>query len=412
MNEADIPGLDQARALDASDPLRALRDQFEIPDGVIYLDGNSLGALPKAAESVIADAVSRQWGRDLIRSWNDNNWIDAPQRVGGKIARLIGAAENEVIVADSVSVNIFKLLSSVCRNASGRTKLLTEAGSFPTDAHVARGVADTLGLQLELVPRDELLNCPDDQTAALLLSHIHYRSGERFDMATFNAAAQRCDVPIVWDLSHSTGAVPLDLHQDGTCYAVGCGYKYLNGGPGAPAFLFVARDRQNALRPALQGWMGDAAPFAFNDDYQPAPGMDRFLVGTPPILSLLALEAGIESFREVDLHQVWTKSQALFDFLTTQMAAQCPQFTLITPDNANRRGSHASFCSPNAWPINNALIAHNVIGDFRAPDVLRFGLTPLYLRFEDVARAVGVLSMILETEEWQQEKFHRTARVT
>lgn len=412
MNDSFRTAQHEARALDAADSLRHLRECFELPSGIIYLDGNSLGAMPKAAKNMMADAVSRQWGNDLIRSWNDNNWIDAPQRVGGKIARLIGADPDEVIVTDSVSVNIFKLLTAVCHNRPGRTKIISEACSFPTDAHVASGVADVLGLGLDLVPRCDLLEALDDQTAALLLSHVHYKSGARFNMAAINTAAQQNDVPVVWDLSHSTGAVPIHVHNDGAQFAVGCGYKYLNGGPGAPAFIYVASDQQDAMRSPLQGWMGHAAPFGFDDLYTPAPGMDRFLVGTPPILSLLALECGVDQFAGVDMDQVWTKSQQLFCFLAEQMSKHCPKLKLITSPHAQDRGSHASFSNPNAWPINNALIDRGVIGDFRTPDVLRFGLTPLYTGFEDVARAVQILTDIMNGNSWDKPEYHRTARVT
>ena len=289
--------LEEARALDAADPLRDRRDRFVLPPGVVYLYGNSLGPLPRATRGTMRDAVERQWGRDLIRSWNDNGWIEAPARVGGKIARLLNARPDEVIVADSVSVNLFKLLSALVRARPDRTTILTEAGNFPTDPHVAQGLGRICsGLRVELAPRDELASRMNGETAALLLTHVHYRTGERFDMAAVNAAARARDVPVLWDLSHSVGAVPLDLPAAGTRYAVGCGYKYLNGGPGAPAFLYVAADRQDELRPALQGWMGHAAPFDFTDAYRPAAGMGRFLVGTPPVLSLLALECGIDEF--------------------------------------------------------------------------------------------------------------------
>ena len=356
MNSPDAM-LEEARDLDAADPLRDRRDRFALPAGVAYLDGNSLGPLPVAARGAMRDAVERQWGRDLIRSWNDNGWIDAPARVGGKISRLLNARPDEVIVTDSVSVNLFKLLSALVRARPDRTTILTEAGNFPTDPHVAQGLAESVRLRVELAPRDELASRMNGETAALLLTHVHYRTGERFDMAAVNAAARARDVPVLWDLSHSVGAVPLDLPAAGTRYAVGCGYKYLNGGPGAPAFLYVAADRQDELRPALQGWMGHAAPFDFTDAYRPAAGMGRFLVGTPPVLSLLALECGVAEFLEVDMEILWAKSQRLFDFLVRHSAAACPQLDLVTPREAAARGSHAAFSHPDAWPINNALIA-------------------------------------------------------
>ena len=403
---------DEARVLDAADSLAQLRERFVIPDGVSYLDGNSLGVMPKAAKAVMDDAVNRQWGHDLIRSWNDNDWIDAPQRIGGKIAPLIGAQADEVIVADSVSVNIFKLLTALLRKHPGRGKFVTEAGNFPTDAHVAAGAAEFAGVDLRLLPRDEIMGALDDDTAALLLTHVHYKTGEKFDMVAVNAAAKQYDIPVLWDLSHSTGAVPLDLKQDGGEYAVGCGYKYLNGGPGAPAFVYVAKEQQDDFRTPLQGWMGHKAPFDFEDKYTPGKGMDRFLVGTPPVLSLLALETGIDAFEDVAMDALWEKSQKLFDFLTAQMDEHCPELELITPQYPDLRGSHASYAHPDAWPINNALIAQGVIGDFRTPDVLRLGLTPLYTSFEDIARAVTILSDIMNSEEWRKPEYAAKSKVT
>ena len=409
---ADPFRLGEARSRDLADPLRGCRERFALPEDVVYLDGNSLGALPATAAAVVQDAVARQWGTDLIRSWNGNDWIGAPQRVGGKIARLLGAAPHEVVVADSVSVNLFKLLTALARRQPGRTAILTETGNFPTDVHVAQGAADLLGLRLQREPHAGLLERLGDRTAVLLLTHVHYRSGERYDMAAVEAAARVRGVPVLWDLSHSVGAVPLDLAGAGVRFAVGCGYKYLNGGPGAPAFLYAAADQHDALRPALQGWMGDARPFEFRDEYRPGAGMDRFLAGTPPILSLLALECGVDGFAGIDMHAVWDKSQALFDFLAALTAEHCPQLRLVTPTAADRRGSHASFAHPEAWPINNALIARGVVGDFRTPDVLRLGLTPLYTRFADVARAVEILSGILATDAWRRPEHTRAAKVT
>ena len=403
---------EEAASLDATDPLRHVRDRFELPPGVIYLDGNSLGPLPRATASALNDVIHRQWATDLIRSWNNNNWITAPQRTGEKIAPLIGATGNEVIVADSVSVNIFKLLTAIVGQQPQRNIILTESGNFPTDVHVAQGVAERLGCQLKLVPRDQVTDAVNTDTAALLLTHVHYKSGERFDMAAINAIANSCDVPVLWDLSHSAGAVPLHLNRDGAQFAVGCGYKYLNGGPGAPAFLYVASCQQPSLQSALQGWMGHRAPFAFEDNYQPASGMNRFLIGTPPMLSLLSLEAALEEFKDVDMNAVWQKSQSMFNFFAHLVAQNCPQLQRITPAEPFLRGSHISFSHPAAWPINNALIARGVIGDFRAPDVLRFGLTPLYTRFCDLAQAASILSEILTAQEWKKPEYNRPAVVT
>ena len=404
--------LDDARARDAADGLREWRSRFALPDSLIYLDGNSLGALPEAAVAQMQDAVRRQWGRDLIRSWNSNDWIEAPQRIGGKIAGLIGAAPGEVIVCDSVSVNIFKLLTAIARTRAGATHILSESGNFPTDAHVAAGAADMLDMELFLQDRETIMDALSEDTAVLLLTHVHYKTGQRYDMAAVTAAARAKGVPVLWDLSHSTGAVPLDMHAAGAEFAVGCGYKYLNGGPGAPAFLYVSESRQPNLRSPLQGWMGHAKPFAFEDEYAPAPGLDRMLVGTPPVLSLLALECGVDVMAEADMTALWRKSCALFDYMAALMAARCPQFTLVSPKDAEKRGSHISYAHAQAWPINNALIARGVVGDFRAPDILRFGLTPLYTGFEDVWRAVHILAEIMACDHWKMPQYTAAAKVT
>ncbi|MDB5671572.1 MAG: kynU, partial [Alphaproteobacteria bacterium] len=316
--------LEAVRARDAADPLRAYRDRFVLPDGVIYLDGNSLGALPKATIASQADVVARQWGQSLIRSWNDHRWIEAPQRVGAKIADLIGARPDEVIVADSVSVNLFKLMLAAASLAPERGQLLSEAGNFHTDLHIASGAAEFARLRLDVVERGRIEAGLGAETNLLLLTHVHYKTGERFDMARITALASEAGARTIWDLSHSVGAVPLDLGRDGAELAVGCGYKYLNGGPGAPAFLYVASSLQERLVSPLRGWMGHAAPFAFTDDYVPAPGIARFLAGTPPILAMAALESGVDLFAEVDMAALWTKSVALFDLFAELAMQACP----------------------------------------------------------------------------------------
>jgi kynureninase len=405
---------EQARALDAADPLRPCRDRFVLPEGVIYLDGNSLGPLPKATVERKLQVIEQQWGRSLIRSWNEHNWIDAPQRVGAKVAGLIGAQPHEVIVADSTSVNLFKLLVAASE-LSDRPVLLSESGNFHTDLHIASGVADLLpGLRLEIVPRDELEGRIGEETNLLLLTHVHYKTAERFDMAAITARARQAGARTIWDLSHSVGAVPLNLNADGVELAVGCGYKYLNGGPGAPAFLYVAEALQERLVSPLRGWMGHARPFAFTDDYAPAPGLTRFLAGTPPILSLAALESGVEAFAGVSMDQLWTKSVALFDLFLALAEERCAGFDLecISPREPSLRGSHISFRHPNAFEICQALIAEGVIGDFRAPDVARFGLTPLYLGYEDVWEAVDRLVRILDSGGWRDPRFALRGKVT
>ncbi len=361
--------LSDARARDAADPLAPFRDRFVIPDGVIYLDGNSLGALPKQSIARTSDLVERQWGNSLIRSWNDHGWIEAPQRIGAKIAPLIGAKPNEVIVTDSVTVNLFKLIVAAARLSPERPVLLSEAGNFHTDLHVASGAAELLGMRLDVLARDSIAGALGPDTNLLLLTHVHYKAGFRFDMAEVTAQAKQAGALTLWDLSHSAGAVPLDLNRDGAELAVGCGYKYLNGGPGAPAFLYVAEHLQEQLGSPLRGWMGHAAPFSFSDDYVPAPGISRFLAGTPPILSLAALESGVESFEGADMDAVWAKSIALFDLFAELVEERCAGFGLecISPLDPDRRGSHISYRHPHAFEICQALIAAQVIGDFRAP---------------------------------------------
>ena len=403
--------LEQVRALDSADPLRPFRDRFLIPEGIIYLDGNSLGALPKAAVARQRAMVEEEWGSELIRSWNTRGWIDAPQRIGAKIAALIGARPDEVIVADSTSVNLFKLIVAAAALAPGRPQLLSEAGNFHTDLHIAAGAAELAGLRLDVVGRESLDSAIGPETNLLLLTHVHFTAGFRVDMSEVTARAKAAGALTLWDLSHSAGAVPLDLNGAGAELAVGCGYKYLNGGPGAPAFLYVARALQDRLMPPLRGWMGHAEPFAFTDDYRPAPGIDRFLVGTPPMLSLGALESGVESFEGADMAALWAKSVALFD-LFAELAADCPGLECISPGDPERRGSHISFRHEHAFELCQALIADGVIGDFRAPDVVRFGLTPLYLGFEDVWEAVRRLRAILDSGRWRDPRFAVRGKVT
>lgn len=401
---------DDAQALDAADPLAAMKQRFALPDGVIYLDGNSLGALPRATVNIIAHATTRQWGDRLIRSWNEG-WIDAPQRIGAKIAPMIGAAPSEVIVGDSTSVNLFKLLVAVLRIDSARRTIVSEQGNFPTDLHIAEGaIGCVAGATLKAVPRAEITTAVGSDTALLLLTHVHYKTGARFDMKALTAAAHSAGAVVVWDLSHSTGAVPVDLTAANADLAVGCTYKYLNGGPGAPAFLYVAKRWQERLTSSLSGWMGHAAPFVFADSYSPASGMTRWLAGTPPILSMTALEAGIDLWRDIDRNAVWAKSAALFDILVAtgdSLGLEC-----ITPRASAARGSHISFRHSHAYAITQALIARGVIGDFRNPDIFRLGLTPLYLSYEDVWRASEILREVMTTAVWHNSQFAKRLAVT
>ncbi|MES3095008.1 kynureninase [Sphingomonas aerolata] len=402
--------LDEARALDAADPLAAYREQFALPEGVIYLDGNSLGALPKATPAALADVATRQWGDRLIRSWNEG-WIDAPQRIGAKIAPLIGAAADEVIIGDTTSTHLFKALVAALRANPDRHTVLSEAGNFPTDLHIAEGaVACVPGARLKVVARADLAEALDEDTAVLLLTHVHYKTGERFDMTAWTARAYDAGALMLWDLSHSVGAVPIDLNGADADLAVGCTYKYLNGGPGAPAFIYVARRWQDRLASPLSGWMGHAAPFAFEDAYRPAPGMKRWLAGTPAMLSTAALETALDLWADIDQHAVAAKSACLFDILAA--AGDALGLDCVSPRDPAQRGSHISFRHPHAHAITQALIAHGVIGDFRDPDILRLGLTPLYLSHEDVWCAGEVLKKIVETGEWQNPQYSERLAVT
>lgn len=404
--------LADVRALDASDSLARFRGQFALPEGVVYLDGNSLGALPRSAPSRIAAVVENEWGQSLIRSWNDHDWIGAPARIGDKIASLMGVKAGEVIAADSTSVNLFKLLGALVRLSPGRSDIVTETGNFPTDLHVAEGLADLFGKRLVAVATEALPDAIGTNTAALVLSHVHYRSAYRHDMKAMTARARDAGARVIWDLSHSIGAVPLDLYADGAELAIGCGYKYLNGGPGAPAFLYVAHHLQAEMVSPIRGWMGHAAPFEFKDEYTPAQGIERFLAGTPPILGLAGLEAGVDIMLAADQQALFGKAQRMFALFAALMAERCPEFRLASPSSAAERGSHISYAHPEARVIMNALIARGVIGDFRAPDVVRFGLTPLYLRYEDVWDAVDALAAIMASGAWRSPEYARLGRVT
>jgi kynureninase len=403
-------------ALDAADPLRAFRERFVLPEGVIYLDGNSLGCLPKATAARIAEAVRREWGEGLIGSWNSAGWVDAPSRVGDKIARLIGAAAGEVVACDSTSVNVFKALCAALSVNPGRSAILSERGNFPTDVYMMQGLEALTGRRVaaRLVDGAEIESAIDGDTAAVLLTQVHYRTGRIRDMAATTAAAHAKGALVVWDLSHSAGAIPVDLNGANADFAIGCGYKFLNGGPGAPGYIFVAERHQAAAQPALSGWFGHARPFEFEDAYAPADGIKRFLVGTPPILALAALEVGVDLLLEAHVAALRAKSVALGELFGERMAPVCAAhgFTLASPADPAERGSQISYAHPEAYPIVQALIARGVVGDFRAPDVLRFGLTPLYTSFADVAAGVEAIDAVMAERAWDRPEFKVRAAVT
>ncbi len=405
-----------AAELDANDPLRDFRDAFVLEPSLVYLDGNSLGALPRATAARLQNVVEREWGEGLIRSWNTNDWFVAPRRVGGKIAQLIGAESHEVIVTDSVSVNLFKLIVAALQSRPGRHTVVSEPGNFPTDLYMIESAIRTLGAghRLQLVERDALDEAIDDDTALVLLTHVHYKTADVYDMAGVTRRAHESGALALWDLSHSVGAVPVDLGGAGADLAVGCGYKFLNGGPGAPAFLYVAERLHDTLQSPLGGWMGHARPFDFVDGYEPAAGITRFLCGTPSILALAALETGVDLHLRADPARVAAKSRALAERFIDLVAARVGAhgISLVGPPRGAPRGSHVSFQHPEAFAIVQALIARNVIGDFRAPDVMRFGLTPLYLRYADIDRAVDALGEVMDSGAWRDPRFQVRGAVT
>jgi kynureninase len=415
-------------ALDANDRLAGLREHFVLPPGVIYLDGNSLGALPRATAARVQQVVQEEWGRDLIRSWNTAGWIDLSQRLGDKIGRLVGAGPGEVTVGDSTSVNLFKVLSSAIAlqrdDAPRHNVILSERSNFPTDLYIADTLARGHGLELRLVDADQIAAYLNDSVALLMLTHVNYRTGRMHDMRDVTRAAHAAGALVVWDLAHSAGAVPVDLIGCDADFAVGCGYKYLNGGPGAPAFVWAhprhteRMDRQQWRQP-LSGWLGHAAPFEFTPDYRPAAGIQRFVCGTPPVLSLAALECGLDVFVAAQnvggMAALREKSLAL-TALFIELVESCSAghaLTLVTPRDGTQRGSQVSFArAEGGYPMMQALIARGVIGDFRAPDILRFGFTPLYTRFVDVWDAVEQWVQVLECGEWRETRFNQRAAVT
>jgi kynureninase len=403
---------EDALRLDAQDPLRACRDRFTLPEGVIYLDGNSLGALPRSVAPRVQRAVEQEWGVGLIRSWNDADWYSAPQRVGARIAQLIGAAGDEVIVADSTSVNLFKVLVAALRMQSGRKRIVGELGNFPTDGYIAGGVAELMNAEFAAVEPDKVLEAIDERTAIVSLTHVNYKTGRVYDMAGITRRAHEVGALVVWDLCHTAGAMPCDLNGCNADFAVGCGYKYLNGGPGAPAFVFAAKRHHARLSQPLTGWHGHTRPFAFVDGFEAAPGMDRMLVGTAPQLCLIALEAALEAFDGVDMQALRRKSLALTDLFIRLVDQELSGFGLATPREDALRGSQVSLTHEQGYPIMQALISRGVIGDFRAPDILRFGFAALYVRFIDVWNAVAELKDVMASKAWQAPQFQQRKAVT
>jgi kynureninase len=407
---------DDALALDAADPLAGLKAAFALPGGVIYLDGNSLGPPPLSVHDRMAEVTRQQWGEGLVRSWNTADWIGAPLRVGGKIARLIGAKPTEVTVADSTTVNLFKLAAGALTLRPGRTTILSEARNFPTDLYALQGLEALLGgrARLKTVAPDDLLAAIDEDTAAVVLTQVHYKTSRRWDMDAVTRAAHAKGALMLWDLCHSVGAIAVDLNGAQADLAIGCSYKYLNGGPGAPAFLFVAERHQASMTSPLTGWMGHAEPFAFEDGYRPAADIRGQITGTPPILGLAALEAGVDLQLQADPAAVETKGLALAALFIAEVEARAadPALRLTGPRLAAERGLHVSFAHPQGYALVQAMMARGIIGDFRAPDIARFGFSPLFLSYVETWDAAHALADILASKEWDQPAFRTRAAVT
>lgn len=394
------------------------RELFDLPVGVVYLDGNSLGPLPRAARERVADEVEGQWGARLIKGWNESGWIDLPHAVGNRIAALVGAPAGSVISADSTSVNLFKVLSSAiaiqAEEMPRRRVVLSDTGNFPTDLYVAQGLLGALGdgWELRTVEPEAVADAIDDSVAVLMLTQVDYRTGRLHDMDVLTLRAHGAGALAIWDLAHSAGALPVDLTGAGADFAIGCGYKYLNGGPGAPAFVYVRPSYAERVRPTLAGWMGHAAPFAFDRDYRPAHGIDRMLVGTPPVLSMASLHAALQVWDTIDMTDVRERSIELSERFIAGVGSACPELELASPRDPLARGSQVSLRFEHGYSAMQALIADDVIGDFRAPDLMRFGFAPLYLTPEDIDRAVDVLARVMRDRLWDRDDFKRRAKVT
>ncbi len=392
----------------------ATKAMFHLPPGMIYLDGNSLGPLPKHALDRMAAVMQDEWGDMLITGWNRAGWMDAPARTGDRIARLIGAEPGSVVMGDTLSIKVYQALAAALDMNPTRRLVVSDSGNFPSDLYMAQGLLASLGRadDLRVVAPEAVADALSDDVAVLMLTEIDYRTGRRHDMASLTAAAQAKGIVTIWDLAHSAGAVDVDLAGCNADFAVGCTYKYLNGGPGAPAFIYVAPRHQDRTRPALSGWLGHEAPFAFDTDYRPGAGIERMRVGTPPILQMAALEASLDIWDRVEMADVRARSIELTEAFIWGVEAACPGLSLASPRDPARRGSQVSFRHPEGYAIMQALIARGVIGDFRAPDILRFGFTPLYTTMADVTGAVAVLKAIIDERAWDHEAFRRRASVT
>ena len=390
------------------------RALFHLPEGVIYLDGNSLGPLPLAARERVARLLREEWGEMLIRGWNDAGWMDQPGRIGERIGRLIGAPAGTVVMGDTLSIKVYQAVAAALEMRSERRVILSDHGNFPSDLYMADGLIRSLGRshEVRLVAPEEVADAIDRNVAVLMLTEVDYRTGRLHDMARLTEAAHAAGALTVWDLAHSVGALPIDVRATGADFAVGCTYKFLNAGPGAPAFIYVSPDHVDHVRPALSGWLGHDAPFAFDLDYRSGPGIERMRVGTPPIIAFAALDAALDIWDEVEIDDVRARSMELGERLIAEVEARCPDLVLVSPRQAAERGSQVSFRFEHAWPTMQALIDRGVIGDFRAPDVMRFGIAPLYLDADDMIRAAEILAEIVTTRQWDQPRYRERRAVT
>lgn len=387
---------------------------FHLPDGLIYLDGNSLGALPLGVAERVNRVITEEWGNELIRAWNTAGWYVQPRHVGDRIARLIGAEAGSVMVGDTLSLKVYQALAAALDMTPSRKIVLSDTGNFPTDLYMAEGLIATLGRghQLRLVAPEEIEGALSDEIAVLYITEVDYRTGRRHDMAKLTARAHALGIVTLWDLAHSVGALPVDLAGSGADFAAGCTYKYLNAGPGAPAFLYVAPRHADSARAALSGWMGHAKPFAFELAYAAAGGVERMRVGTPPVLAMAALEASLDIWDKVDIAEVRARSLALGDLLISEVERRCPHLKLVTPRDHERRGSQVSFAFDGGYAAMQALIARGVIGDFRAPDIMRFGLTPLYVGANEIIRAAEIIEEVISGEVWRRPEYQVVNAVT
>ena len=391
-----------------------VKDLFVLPEGMIYLDGNSLGPLPRNVERAVSSVIADQWGEHLIKAWNVDGWMAQPMRVGNLVGRLVGAQTDSITMGDTLSIKVFQALASALKMRPDRKVILSDSGNFPSDLYMAEGLIKHLGQghELRIVAPEDVAASMTDDVAVAMITQVDYRTGRMHDMQSITKAAHNAGAIMLWDLAHSAGAVPVDLAASNCEFAVGCTYKYLNGGPGAPAFIYVRPDLISDLAPALSGWLGHDAPFAFETSYRPAPDIERMRVGTPPVIQLAALEAAMQAWDGIDMQDLRRESLHLSEVFIAEVEAKCPCVTLISPRDGAERGSQVSFAFEHGYAAMQALIAQDVIGDFRAPNVMRFGFTPLYLDEADVRRAVDILADILDNRLWDNPAFHTTGRVT